>query len=504
MFREGFVWGAGSSSYQIEGAATQDGRLDSIWDALCRRQGAIHNAETGAIACDHYNRYREDVGLMKRMGLKAYRFSVAWPRVMPTGVGPVNEKGLAFYDRLVDTLLASGIEPWITLYHWDMPQMLFERGGLLNRDFAQWFADYSAAVVDRLSDRVTHWITINEPQVFISLGYGDAKHAPAIRLSFPEQLLAAHNCLLMHGRAAQIIRTRAKKKPIIGWAPVGRVDYPIDETPENIDAARTASFSFNGKHFWSNNWFGDPAILGHYPEEGLRHFASDMPKFDPRDMDIIKQPLDFYGLNIYQGTQIKRGANGQPENVPFPPGHALTTMRWPVAPKSLYWGPRFHHERYKLPIVITENGMAGTDWVQSDGRVHDAHRIDFTRQYLLELARASADGVPVHGYFHWSVMDNFEWAEGYKERFGLIHVDYLTQKRTLKDSAHWYAEVIRTNGDHLSDTAPYLTLDAPKENAVVIPNRETTREHASAASNGNGHAKRFVESKVAPRKGTAL
>lgn len=495
MFPAGFAWGAGSSSYQIEGAVTQDGRQDSIWDALCRRSGAIHGAETGAVACDHYNRFAEDVALMKRIGLRAYRFSIAWPRVVSAGSGVVNEKGLAFYDRLVDALLNAGIEPWITLYHWDMPQTVFERGGLLNRDIAQWFADYSVAVVDRLSDRVNHWITINEPQVFISLGYGDGKHAPGLRLSIPEQLLAAHNCLLMHGRAAQIIRSRAKKRPLIGWAPVGRVEYPLVETPEEIEAARTATFAFRDKNFWSNNWFGDPAILGHYPEDGLRLFGSDMPKIDPRDMDVIKQPLDFFGLNIYSGTQIRRGPAGQPEVVPYPPGFPTTTMRWAVAPKSLYWGPRFHYERYKLPIVITENGMAGTDWVQSDGRVHDAHRIDFTRQYLLELARASSDGVPVRGYFHWSVMDNFEWAEGYKERFGLVHIDYATQKRTLKDSAYWYAEVIRTNGDHLSDESPYLNIDAPREAGASAPDVEPEAD---------GHAKRMIETKSSVGRGNAL
>lgn len=467
MFREGFVFGAGSSSYQIEGAVAQDGRTDSIWDTLCRRQGAIHNGETGATACDHYNRVSEDVSLMSRIGLQAYRFSVAWPRVIPNGTGKVNEKGLAFYDRLVDELLEARIVPWVTLYHWDLPQVLFDQGGWLNPDISNWFAEYTRVVVDRLSDRVKHWITINEPQIFIGLGYRDGKHAPGLKLSMREQLVAGHNALLAHGRSVMAIRERCKQPVQVGWAPVGRVDYPTVETPAEIDAAKKASFGIKEKGFWNNTWFGDPVCLGHYPEDGVKLYGADMPPIKAGDMETIHQKIDFYGVNIYSGGPVKMNDKGVAEAVAWPAGVPSTTMRWPVAPKALYWGPRFLHERYNLPVVITENGMANPDWVASDGRVHDPQRIDYTRSYLLELARAGQDGVDVAGYFHWAIMDNFEWAEGFKERFGLIHVDFVTQKRTLKDSAYWYAEVIRTNGDHLGDASPYAAAAAPGAAGVV-------------------------------------
>ncbi|MBX3381812.1 MAG: beta-glucosidase, partial [Phycisphaeraceae bacterium] len=466
MFREGFVWGAGSSSYQIEGAVAQDGRLPSIWDTFCTRPGAIQNAESGETSCDHYNRMTDDVALMGRIGLQAYRFSIAWPRVLPLGMGKVNEPGLAFYDRLVDSLLQAGIEPWATLYHWDLPQALFDRGGWLSPEIPAWFAEYTRVVVNRLGDRVKHWITINEPQIFIGLGYREGKHPPGLKLSMSEQLTAAHNVLLAHGRAVQVIRERSKAPAQVGWAPVGRVDYPITETPEEIEAARRCSFSITEKGFWNNTWFGDPACLGHYPEDGVKLFGKDMPRIQKGDMETIHQPLDFYGVNIYSGAPVKAGGAADAQPVPWAPGTASTTMRWPVAPKSLYWGPRFLHERYKLPIVITENGMANIDWVAGDGRVHDPQRIDFTRSYLLELARAHTHGVPVAGYFHWAILDNFELAEGYKERFGLIYVDFATQKRTLKDSAYWYAEVIRTNGDHLSDASPFAAASGATSTAT--------------------------------------
>ncbi|MGH7245115.1 MAG: GH1 family beta-glucosidase [Phycisphaerales bacterium] len=480
MFGEGFVWGAGASSYQIEGAVAQDGRAPSIWDSLCRRPGAIHNNETGDTACDHYNRMEEDVELMARMGLQAYRFSVAWPRVLPLGIGKVNDAGLKFYDRLVDCLLKHNIEPWVTLYHWDLPQALFDRGGWLSPEIPAWFAEYTKVVVDRLSDRVEHWITINEPQIFIGLGYREGKHAPGLKLSMREQLTAGHNALLAHGRSVQVIRERAKRPVQVGWAPIARVEYPVTETADQIEAARKASFSVKEKGFWNNTWFGDPVCLGMYPEDGVKLYGKEMPRIEKGDMETIHQKLDFYGVNIYSGIPVKAGANGVAETVPWAPGVASTTMRWPVAPKALYWGPRFISERYNLPVVITENGMANADWVASDGRVHDPQRIDYTRSYLLELARTGADGVALGGYFHWSILDNFEWAEGFKERFGLIHVDFATYKRTLKDSAYWFAEVIRTNGDHLSDASPFAAASGATWTGVpgrkgVIESKSGTR-----------------------------
>jgi len=446
MFPSGFTWGAASSAYQIEGGAAEGGRSPSVWDEFCARPGAVHGGATGAIACDHYHRYAEDLDLMQSIGLRAYRFSTSWSRVLPRGIGAINEAGLAFYDRLVDGLLERGIDPWLTLFHWDMPQELYCRGGWLNRDSAEWFAEYAGVMADRLSDRVKHWITINEPQIYIGLGHGDAIHAPGLKLSLRERLLAAHHTLMAHGRAVQVLRARAARPLLVGWAPVGRVVYPLDPTPDNTEAARQATFAVTKKDSWNNTWFSDPVCLGEYPSDGLEVLGADAPLPSAGDMKLIHQPLDFYGLNIYSGEPVRAGPDGEAVPEVLPHGYPQTTMRWLVAPESLYWGPRFFYERYGLPIAITENGMANIDIVDLGGRVRDPQRIDFTHRYLLALARSAADGADIRGYFHWSIMDNFEWAEGYKERFGLIHVDYSTLKRTLKDSARWYARVIESNG----------------------------------------------------------
>jgi len=445
-FPENFTWGAASASYQLEGAARTDGRGDSVWDIFSRTAGNVVGGHTGDVACDHYHRYKDDVGLMKEMGLKAYRFSVSWPRVMPMGTGAVNAAGLDFYDRLVDELLKVKITPWVTLFHWDFPQHLFNSGGWLNRDSSQWFADYAKVVVDRLSDRVTNWITINEPQIYIGLGHYDVKHAPGIKYPFSQALLAGHHTLMAHGRAVQVIRANAKKPASIGWAPIGKAECPVTESAADVEAARASSMSSADKHFFQNTWFGDPVVFGKYPEDALASYGADAPKPQAGDMELINQKIDFYGLNIYGGGQVKAGPDGKAVSVPLPPGHARNALSWGIVPPSLRWGPRFVYERYKLPIVITENGMTNLDWVHSDGAVHDPQRIDYTRRYLIELRKAIADGTKVNGYFHWSIMDNFEWAEGYKDRFGLIHVDYETLQRTVKDSGHWYAEVIATNG----------------------------------------------------------
>lgn len=446
MFPEGFVWGAASSAYQIEGAAAEDGRGPSVWDAFCAKSGAVFRGHTGAVACDHYHKYIEDVGLMKALGLHAYRFSVSWPRVMPEGVGRVNEAGLAFYDRLVDELVAAGIRPWVTLFHWDFPEALQGRGGWLNEASPGWFAEYAAVVVDRLSDRVQHWITINEPQIFIGMGHRDGTHGPGLRLPAAQWAKAGHHALLAHGRAVQVIRSRARSKPLVGWAPCGRVEFPVTESAADIEAARSSTFSMRVADCWNNTWWSDPVCLGRYPEDGLRLFGADAPRFGSDDMALINQPLDFYGVNIYTGEPVKAGPDGKAEPVGWPPGNPTTAFRWNVAPESLYWGPRFLYERYRLPVFVTENGMSNIDWVTPDGAVHDPQRIEFTRGYLSELRRAIRDGVDVRGYFHWSILDNFEWAEGYRQRFGLVHVDYQTLRRTPKDSALWYRDIIASNG----------------------------------------------------------
>jgi len=443
-FPSDFVWGAAAAAYQVEGAFDEDGRGLSVWDMICHRPGRIWSEHTGDVACDHYHRYREDVGLMKQIGLQAYRLSVSWPRVMPAGIGAVNEKGLAFYDRLIDSLLAAGITPWVTLFHWDFPLELYYRGGWLNRDVAEWFADYTQVVVGRLGDRVRHWMTINEPQVFVKMGHEDGVHAPCMKMPRCDVLRVAHHVLMAHGRAVQVIRSRSKVDAKVGWAPTGDIQIPATDSPADLAAARYGTQEVLSNLF-CHAWFSDPAILGHYPESGLKIFGTDAPTATA-DMETICQPLDFYGMNIYTGCSVKADAGGKPVSVGRPVGSPLTLYEWPIEPDALYWGPRFIHEKYDLPIVVTENGLSCMDWVHLDGQVHDPQRIDFLRRYLRRLRDAIDDGVPVLGYLHWSILDNFEWNQGYKHRFGLVHVDFATQKRTLKDSAKWYAEVIASRG----------------------------------------------------------
>ena len=450
-FPKDFMWGAAAASYQIEGAARQEGRGLSVWDMMCRQPGKIWSNDTGDVACDHYHRYEEDTRMMAEIGLKAYRFSISWPRVLPEGIGKINTKGLAFYDKLVDSLLENNVKPWVTLFHWDYPLTLFYQGGWLNRDSADWFAEYTQVIIDKLSDRVSHWITQNEPQCYIGMGHQTGEHAPGLKLGVSEVLLAAHHSLLAHGKAMQVIRAHAKLKPSIGAAPVGIVKFPHSNNPDDIEIARQSMFSITAKDCWNNTWFADPMVFGHYPEDGIQLFQEEMPEIKNGDMETICQPLDFYGTNIYHGQVVRTKGDGSGEIPPSPDGPPLTTMEWEITPEAFYWGPRFLYERYNLPLVVTENGMANGDWVHVDGKVHDPQRIDFLTRYLQEYHRAITDGVKSNGYFLWSIMDNFEWAHGYKQRFGLVHIDYATGKRTPKDSAYWYRDVIRSNGDRLLD-----------------------------------------------------
>jgi beta-glucosidase len=467
-FQKSFVWGVATAAYQIEGAAREDGKGLSDWDMFCLKKGNIWNGQSGDIACDHYHRYQEDINIMKQIGVGAYRLSISWPRVMPNGTGTVNQKGLVFYDNLIDKLLEKGITPYVTLFHWDYPYELSCRGGWLNPDSPDWFAEYTRVVVDKLSDRVKNWMTINEPQVFIGFGHQNGTNAPGLKLGFPDVLRAAHNTLLAHGKAAQTLRAYSKTKCRIGLASVGVVTSPASTSPDDVNMARKTMFAIgrkdgsntaaekdiwghavNEKDIWNNTWWMDPMFLGKYPEDGLNYYGSDVPVIGANDMATIHQPLDFIGVNIYQGETVRAGQDGKSEFVKEVDGHPVTALRWSVDPKSLYWGPKFLYERYKLPIIITENGMSGIDWVAMDGQVHDPQRIDFLNRYLLQLRKASEDGVDVKGFFQWSLLDNLEWASGYKERFGLVHVDFGTQKRTLKDSALWYKTVIASNGASL-------------------------------------------------------
>ena len=464
-FKADFAWGAATAAYQIEGAAREEGKGPSIWDTYCEIPGNIKDGSSGDRACDHYYRYKDDVALMSQIGLKAYRFSLAWSRIMPEGTGSINSKGLDFYDNLVDALLEQEIVPYATLFHWDLPEALQSRGGWLNPDMPQWFAEYTQVVAERLSDRVKHWFTLNEPQCFIGHGLLNGTKAPGLKMPLSDVLLAAHHSLLAHGRAVQALRA-ADPSAKIGAAPTGSVAFPQSESDADVKAAYEATFSIPGEGnlnpcgkntwlvsseaSWNIAWYTDPIFLGQYPEAGLTVFGDKVPAYTDAEMELISQPLDFCGINLYSGWQVEAGKAGTRwEEVPMPQGDRLTAFKWPVTPEILYWGPRFFHERYGKPIYITENGMSAHDWVDLDGEVRDFQRIDFVRRYLRQYRRAADEGIPVEGYFLWSLMDNFEWAEGYRERFGIIHVDYETQERRLKESAKWYAKVIASNGDDL-------------------------------------------------------
>jgi beta-glucosidase len=463
-FGKNFIWGAATSSYQIEGTACQDGGGLSVWDMLGKQAGKIANGDTGDVACDHYRRYKNDVDLMAQIGLQAYRFSISWPRVLPEGTGKVNQHGLDFYNRLVDTLLEQNISPWITLFHWDYPYALYCRGGWLNRDSADWFADYTALIVDQLSDRVSHWITLNEPQCFIGLGHHDGVHAPGLKMGIAEVLLAAHNALRAHGKAVQAIRANARTAPVVGAAQASKISIPASDQYNDIEAARQHMFSVREKHVFNNAWFSDPMILGRYPEEGCELFAADMPKVPPEDLECIKQKLDFFGTNIYSGNHVQATADNGYAMIEKK-GLAETAMGWPVTPEALYWGPKFFHERYRLPVVVTESGMANDDRVDN-GKVHDRERIEFLYKYLSEYARAIEDGVPALGYFLWSLLDNFEWAEGYSKRFGIVYVDYKTQQRIMKYSAYWYKALIASHkSGYTKHTLPEVDI-APTPDSV--------------------------------------
>lgn len=448
-FAKDFVWGAATSSYQIEGTGRDSGKGQNIWDVFTKEPGRVYEGHTGDIACDHYHRFREDVAYMKELGLKGYRFSIDWSRVLPEGTGKVNEKGIDFYNALIDELLEQGIEPYITLYHWELPYEIYKRGGWMNPEIVEWFGQYARLVAERFSDRVKYFFTLNEPQCFVCLGFLQGCHAPGVKAPLRDTFEMAHNALKAHGRAVQMLRAYGKQNVQIGYAPTSGMCYPEKETPKDIEAARKALFALPddlSNWTWNVSWWSDPVILGKYPEEGMKKYEKYLPVITDKDMKLISQPIDFYGQNIYNGRCIRMGTDGRPEEVRRPAGFPKTATNWPVTPEALYWGPKFLYERYRKPIYITENGMACHDTVSQDGKVHDPNRIDFLARYLKNLKRA-AEEIDIRGYFQWSLMDNFEWDKGYAERFGIIYVDFETQERIWKDSAYWYRDLIRRNGD---------------------------------------------------------
>lgn len=432
VFPKDFLWGAATASAQIEGGWDCGGRTPSIWDVA--PAGKVHNDETCHTACDHYHRWREDVALMKELGLKSYRFSVSWSRIIPQE-GTVNEEGLKFYSDLVDALLEAGIEPLVTLYHWDLPLWMHEKGGWKTLAIRNAFLEYASAVVDRLSDRVQYWITFNEPQCFLMNGYMQGVHAPFQRdyLSLPR---ITRNFMLTNAATVRLIRERAKKNPRIGIAFAAGAFIPAEETQSGIETARHKSF-YKGMGTMNNRWWMDPILLGK-PVAAYGVYRSRK-----RDMKDIQVDFDFIGINNYTafnysdwGGDKNIDASNLPKN----------SLGWIIDGRSIYWTVRFLHERYKLPIMITENGMSNLDAVNEQGEVADDLRIGYIDEYLQNLKRAISEGIPVLGYQHWSLMDNFEWAEGYDPRFGLIYVDFGTGKRTIKKSGYHYKSIIESNG----------------------------------------------------------
>ena len=432
IFPKNFVWGAATASYQIEGACAEDGRGESIWDRFSHTPGKTRDGDTGDVACDHYHRWRDDVALMKQLGLPAYRFSIAWPRILPNGRGQVNEKGLAFYDQLVDALLAANIQPYITLYHWDLPQVLEDAGGWLNRDITDAFVEYAQVVVKRLGDRVKQWTTHNEPFCTAFLGYRDGVHAPGVR-DETASLQAAHHVLLSHGLATQAIRALQPD------AQVGIVlNMWTVETVQDTPADRALA-----ELQWQKDcgWYLDPVLRGQYPAQAWAAYEAKVPAIQPDDLKTIAQPLDYLGLNYYM-----RALYDGPRRAAKLPDAEYTEMDWEVHAPGLYRLLTKLQRAYPaVPIYITENGAAFKDVVQ-DGAVHDPRRVNYLREHIAACHQAINDGVDLRGYFAWSLLDNFEWSHGYSKRFGLTYVDYATQQRIPKDSFDFYREVIKRNG----------------------------------------------------------
>jgi beta-glucosidase len=428
-----FVWGAAGSAYQVEGAVAEDGRGESIWDRFVSVPGAIANGDTGVVACDSYHRFGEDVRLMRELGISAYRFSISWPRIMPSGRGHVNSAGLDFYDSMLDELLASGIEPYATLYHWDLPQALEDRGGWPARETVGAFAEFVEVVAARLGDRVPNWITQNEPWVVSWLGYGLGVHAPG-RRSEADALAAAHHVLLGHGRAAEVLRRdapRARVGVTVDLYPM----YPATDSEDDVAAARLLDGT-------RNRWFLEPVLGLGYPTDMLEHYATILPRMDDGDLNTIGAPLDFLGVNYYSRNVVRAGSDPARPDAVDVDGVERTEMGWEVYPDGLKDLLVRLHRDYDLPdVYITENGAAYPD-ARRNGSVADPDRISYVERHLSALTEAIADGVPVRGYFLWSLLDNFEWAFGFSRRFGIVYVDFDTLERVPKDSFAWYRDFI--------------------------------------------------------------
>lgn len=439
VFPKNFILGAATAAYQIEGAWQADGKGESIWDRFSHTPGKVEQGDTGDIACDHYHRWAEDVALMKDLGLKAYRFSISWPRILPAGRGKVNPAGIAFYSRLVDALLEAGIEPFVTLYHWDLPQVLQEAGGWPARMIVEAFAEYAHAVTQPLGDRVKNWITLNELQVVAFIGYEEGRHAPGHK-SLYETLAASHHLLLAHSQAVPVIRANC---------PDGRVGIVLNLTPQ-VPASpsmpdRKAAWRADGQ---INRWYLDPLAGRGYPHDMVKDYGIDLDFVQPGDLKQISTPVDFLGINNYTRDILRAKSVSPQENAPVTVFRSseITEMGWEVHPQGLYTMLGRLHFEYGFPaIYVTENGAAFRDQLSPDGKVDDPERCAYLAGHLAMVNKAIQAGVPVQGYFVWSLLDNFEWAHGYSKRFGIVYIDYPTQRRIPKTSAHWYRSLIEEN-----------------------------------------------------------
>jgi beta-glucosidase len=439
VYPPGFRFGVATAAYQIEGAWDEDGRGESIWDRFCRTPGAVAGGDTGDVACDHYHRWREDLDLLAAMRIESYRFSIAWPRVQPDGRGPLNRKGVRFYRRLVEGLLDRGIEPLATLYHWDLPQALQDGGGWAARDTAERFAEYARAMADELGDVVAQWITHNEPWVVAFLGHAEGRKAPGLR-DWPTALRVAHHVLVSHGLAVQALRAGTPAGTPVGITLNLHPQRPVTDTEADRAAARIADG-------YANRWFLDPVLRGSYPQDLIEVYGRAFGPLEavlPGDLELIAQPLDFLGVNYYCPHRVA----ADPASLPLGARHAapvgpLTSMGWEQDPSGLHEVlTRVRRDYGDIPIAITENGAAFDDGDVVDGFVDDPARVEYLEGHLAALARAIADGVDVRRYFAWSFLDNFEWEHGYEQRFGLVHVDYATQRRVPKRSGLWYRDHI--------------------------------------------------------------
>jgi beta-glucosidase len=440
-FPKQFVWGAATAAPQIEGAAFADGKGESIWDRFSRKPGKVLNGDTLDVACDHYNRFEEDFALMRSLGIRDYRLSIAWPRIYPKGDGALNQAGLDFYHRLFDSMARNGITPWVTLFHWDLPQALEDRGGWTSRVTVDAFATYADTVVKAFSGKVKNWITLNEIRCFTILAYGPgAFKAPGRVESDRVVNQTFHNALVCHGHGVRAVRAHGGKGARVGITDNCDACIPVTETPADIEAA--------------NAWFVernlpilDPIYRGSYSPDYLKRVGNDAPAVDAGDFKLISVPTDFLGLNIYTAHFIRAKKGGGHEEVPLPANFPRADSKWlNIMPQTIYWALRFAHENYDVKgIYVTENGCGYDAEPVVGGEVLDLHRREFLRGYLRELHRAIEDGVPVKGYFVWSFMDNYEWEDGYTRRFGIVHVDFASQKRTPKLSSRYYSEVIRLN-----------------------------------------------------------